>query len=604
MKAFKDHFYSITGCFFLTLSVLLLNLIIQDKIRWRTDLTEDKIYTLTENTKKIISELDTAVEVRFYYSRFNNNMPARLKNYARRIDDLLTEYEQNSNMVKVERLNPQPQSDAEDLAAFDRLKPVTSVGGENLYLGLSVSCLDKTKTLPVLNSEEDSLLEYKLTRAIVQVHRGDKPVVGVLSSLPVLGADVTTEMVQRRQKPAPAWLAFQELNEDFELRRIAPQANSLPKSIDALIVVHPPIISEKMTSSIEQFILNGGKAMIFVDPVSIVSATMLRKQPNSNSLVLASNIEKLLSGWGVAYNPEKAVADNTIARRNGEEKIAGSLSLRPTEINRTNVVTNKLDCIDIFYTGSFGIDQLLPNLKAEPLLTTTTDSQIITAEDLKDHQKIIGSFVSDGTKKNLAVAISGKFPALFENNKKLESKKATVFLIADSDMLFDDVCVQFYELLGTKLKRMLNDNINLLQNSIEYLTGSDQLIGIRSRVHKKRPFTEIQERQAKADLQFKERMLEKSKQINEATAEFKKLAEVSADQKVIITKEQKEGLDKIRHTETLIRREGKKARKELYRDVELLKARIKWICIGLMPLLIAIAGLAAAFIKNRRYAAK
>lgn len=608
MRNIEKNIFTIIGSVSLILTVLLTNLIIQDKVRLRQDLTEDKIYTLTDNTKEILSGLDTTVNIQFYYSRFNNNMPVAWKNYARRVDDVLKEFEQNSDRIRVNRLNPEPNSDAEDKAIFDGVKPITTIGLDKLYLGINISCLDKSKNIDSLTPDKEELLEYQLARAIVQVYRGEKPVVGVLSSLPVLGQELTAEMAQRKQKAVPPWIAFYELLQDFRLTKIHPQAMTLPKNMDAIVMIHPPKLSEQMTAEIERFIVKGGNALVYLDPASILAISLKKQKPES-SLTGSSNLEKLLDTWGVSYNPNESVADADLARSIVETGVRQSMptfiDLRNDQINSENVISSKIDHIAMIFSGSFKTNKLSNNLSSETVLNSTSNSQnVSTAEiDLKrDQQKFLAEFKSDETEKKLAVAISGKFPTAFPENNEFEKKSSTVILVGDSDMLFDEVCTKLDP--KTQKRSVLNDNISFFQNCVEYLTGSKQLIGIRSRQTKKRPFIVMQKMQAEADLKFKEKLMKKKEELVKANEEFQKLAGASADQKEITTQEQREAQEKVRRTQAAISRDLRKATNELNQDVKRLQNFIKWICIAMMPLLIAIIGSVVALIKNRRCGAK
>ncbi len=600
----NSKFYTVIGCLALCFSVIIGNLLIQDYVQIRKDFTEDQRFTLTENTKTVLKSLDTPVEIRFYYTAFNNNMPAELKSYAARVQDLLSEYEDGSEMIDLKILNPVANSEAEDMVLFDGLKPIATIAGERLYLGVSVSCLDKSKTLSQLLPKNENLLEYQLTRSILQTYRGEKPTVGVISSLPILGGELTMEMAQAGQRPAPAWMTFQELGEEFELRSINPLSNMIPEGLDALIIVHPPEMSPIMVNKIEGFIAQGGNALIFVDPSSIVGAGLLRKKVNFTATTSLSNLGPLFKKWGVEFNPKEAVADNQIGRRiNQNDQIKALptlLDLQKDQLNSEHVVTTKLDLVSLVFAGSLNIDNLNQSLKPEILLSSSKESQIIAAKDAFNPEQVLAQFKSDDKSKVLGVSLTGQFPT----NQKVNTAESTLFIIADSDIIYDQVCVKMTKTQNGQIPSLLNDNISFFQNAVEYLTGSKELIGIRSREVTKRPFVRIQNMQADADLKFKNQVMEKVKKLEKVQAEFTKLARETEDKKIIITPEQRDALIDMRKTQATIQKEIKEANKKLYNDVNTMKRRIRFYCIGLMPLLIAAIGLVIALIKNGRCAAK
>jgi ABC-type uncharacterized transport system involved in gliding motility auxiliary subunit len=298
-------------CTFLTIvsliaTVLLLNLIVQEKVVSRIDLTQDHIYTLGHGSKKILKKLDTPVDITFYYSKDNNNVPGSIKNYARLVNDLLTEFEKSSSMLKISRKNPTPDSEAEEQANFDGIKSVALQGLDKFYFGLTISCLDQSVSLSRLDPNQESLLEYQIIQAISQVYKGTKPTVGILSSLPVLGAELTIEMAQKHQKPAPAWIAFSELAKRFKLEKIPHQATNLPPDLESLIIIHPNSLNQKMLKSIDRYLIQGGKIILFLDPFSYLAGGLLQNVPAiKKSLNIASNFEPFLKKWHINYIPSK-----------------------------------------------------------------------------------------------------------------------------------------------------------------------------------------------------------------------------------------------------------------------------------------------------------
>lgn len=597
----NSKIYTIIGCLALCFSVIISNLLVQDHIRIRKDFTEDKRFTLTENTKTILKSLDTPVEIRFYYTAFNNNMPAKLKSYAARIQDLLAEYEDQSEMIKLQILNPVANSDAESMVLFDGLKPIATIAGERLYLGISISCLDKSKTLSQLLPKDENLLEYQLTRSILQTYRGEKPTVGVISSLPVMGGELTIEMAQAGQRPAPAWMTFQELGEDFNLRSINPLSNMIPDGLDALIIVHPPNMSPIMINKIGKFIAEGGNALIFVDPSSVVGAGLLRKG-SSKADVSLSNMAELFKKWGVGFNPKAAVADNQIGRRikqNQQVKALPTLlDLQKGQLNSRHVVTTKLDLISMVFTGSLNIDELANNLTAETLFSSSKESQIIESKNAFNPEQVLAQFKSDNTQKILGLSLTGQFPG----NQKANAGESTVFIIADSDIIYDQVCVKMTKVKNGQVPTLLNDNISFFQNAVEFITGSKALLGIRSREVTQRPFKRIQNMQADADLKFKDQVMEKVKKLEKVEAQFAELLGTADNKKVIITPEQRDALLDMQRTQAMIQKEVREANRKLYNDVDLMKQKVKFYCIGLMPILIALIGLVLALLKNWRVA--
>ena len=291
----KNKILTSLTIFCLISTVLLLNLIVQEKIVARIDLTEDHIYTLGSGSKSILEQLDTPVQISFYYSKDNNNVPGKIKNYARLVNDLLTEFDKSSPLLSVLRQNPTPDSEAEEQANFDGVKSVALQGLDKFYFGLTISCLDKSVNFSRLDPNEESLLEYQIIQAISQVYKGVKPTVGVLSPLPVLGSELTIEMAERKQKPSPAWIAFAELDKNFKLEKIPTNAASIPAGLESLIVVHPTSLNSDILKSIDRYLVQGGKIILFLDPFSYLAAGLLNRTPsNKTPLEVASTFEPFL----------------------------------------------------------------------------------------------------------------------------------------------------------------------------------------------------------------------------------------------------------------------------------------------------------------------
>ena len=190
-KSLETILYSAAGVIVMLVILVAVN-VITGAWPLRADLTQEKAYTLSAGTKAVLEKLDTPVKIRFYCTQSETATPETvyLKDYARKVEDLLHEYQQvaGKNLV-IEKYDPQPDSDAEDSARLDGLEPQPLSAGENCYLGLAVSLADARVAIPFLAPNRERQLEYDLTRAITQVLTPDKPVVGVLSALPVFGGD-------------------------------------------------------------------------------------------------------------------------------------------------------------------------------------------------------------------------------------------------------------------------------------------------------------------------------------------------------------------------------------------------------------------------------
>ncbi len=277
-------------------------------MKQRVDLTKEKAYTLSAGTRAILKKLDTPVKIRFYYYGGEGGAPetVMLKTYAQRVEDLLSEYKQAAHgKLIIEQYDPKPDSDAEDSARLDGVEGQMLSNGEKFYLGLCVSMLDAKEAIPFLAPERERLLEYDMSRAISRVITPEKPVVGIMSSLPVFGTPANPMMAQMGQQPQEPWTIVNEFKYDFTVKQVEMTADKIDDDIKVLLVIHPKDISDKAQYAIDQFIMRGGKLLAFLDSTSLVG-----KQPGQNAMMgqmpgTGSTLDKLFKAGASNLTPAK-----------------------------------------------------------------------------------------------------------------------------------------------------------------------------------------------------------------------------------------------------------------------------------------------------------
>ncbi len=612
----KRYLLVILGSLSLVFLTVVANLFVHENVNLRADLTAENKYTLSDNSIKLLRNLDTSVNVTFYFSELNNNMPIELRNYSLRIKDFLKEYDSVCDKLTVSIVNPIGGSDEADAALFDGLQPLQGIKNDTLFFGLVVNCLDKSVAINRLIPSEEDIFEYKLTRAINQVHRGVKPKVGIISPFPVLGEEVTIEMVQAKRKPSPSWLVFKELNKDFTLlsfdREMQKSHNGLDKkgkvdkffnSIDVLLVVHPQELSKTVSKAIDAYIVQGGQAAVFVDPYSMLASGLLKTQ--KFNLKKSSNFPRFFETWGVGYTPTEVVADNKLGRRVKKEAIITLLDFFKMQINNDNVVTGLMDHLTMVFAGHLDTSKLSSQLESTVLVQSTADSQIVPSEKSFQSNQLMAAFKADKEKYDMGILLTGKFPAVFPENSKLESSRGSVYLFADSDLIYDQVCsVKAKNEANVVYDKLLNDNISLVQNIVEYLSGDKSLIGIRSRQVSLRPLVRFLEMQTDADKRFKDKVMAKQKELIESDKILKKFDRMDKTAGAILSKEDKEQYNAAKVVRARLIKDLNKATSELERDVELEKSYLKWMCTILMPAVLLMIGLIVLIIKTIRCSAK
>ena len=613
--------FSTAGVGLAFVAITGLNLLFSP-VRARLDLTADGLHTLSEGSRKILSKIDSNVEIRLYVSRGENRMPSALKNYSQTVEDLLQEFRAASGgKITIKRLDPEPDSDAEDTAKLDGIEPVSlgQMGGDPLYFGMAVSLAPETKAIPFLSPQREKLLEYDIARVISQVIATNKPVLGVMTPLPVLGGPAMNPMMMqmgRQPQQQQPWITFSELKRDFTVESVPMDIDSIPEKIQVLMVVHPKDISEKAQYAIDQFILRGGKLIAFLDTQCITD----NRNPNPMGLNLGggSSLPKLLEKWGIGLDTSKVVADRTFSRelqgRDGRpQPVPAFLFLNADGVNRDDAVTGQSDNLWLPFAGGF-TGKPADGLRADVLLKSSEDSQLVDGMTSQfNGAKILDDFAPSRTNYPLALRLSGKFKTAFPDGKPgatnatslKEAKSDTVvYLFGDVDFLNDAYSVEVNPMLGMAMPR--NGNLALVQNLVEQASGDVNLVGARGRASVSRPFTVVQKMEAEARARYQGKIEGLNRKVEELQS---KLNDVQIKQegntsKIILTKDQQDAIANFKKQQVEARKDLRKERRNLDVDVKNLENRVKWLNIAAMPLLVSAVGIALAIARKNRTNAK
>jgi len=617
---FKKTLVSTTGLVALLCILILINVIFSyAAIRW--DATEDKIYSLSEGTRKIVSTLEEPVTVKFFYSRSNRNLPTNLKLYAKRVREFLAEYEHaSSGRLKVEEYDPKPDSDEEEWAQKYGIRPIQIPAGDKIYCGLVFMAADQEETIELLDPTREELLEYDLTRIIHRIQTPVKKVVGIITPLPVFGQ--TQAPAGMPMSAGMPWLFVEELKKAYDVREIGPSTDRIEPSVNLLMILHPRDLNIKLQYAVDQYIVAGGNALVFVDPFCVSDNPPGRQQFMRPP---ASSLEKLFSAWGIHMDPAKALADfdqttRVRTRNNTLENSPVWISARGEAFSDANVVTSKLESMLFPVAGAVQKSEG-SQYEFEPMVQSGQNAALV--ESFKaglGAAAIRRDFVPTGERFNIVVRLRGKFKTAFpsgpprEENKDTEGtadsqknhlangkESATLIIVSDADMLADEFYVQRNRILGFALSKVFNDNLNFLFNTVEILTGSDDLIGIRSRGKFERPFTTVMELERQAQERWLSKEQELTKQAESTNRRLRELEQQKdVSQKLIMSPEQEAEIARFREEKQRINRELKAVRKNLRADIEALGSTLRNINVFLMPLIVSIAGIGFAIYKQRR----
>jgi ABC-type uncharacterized transport system involved in gliding motility auxiliary subunit len=637
-NSYETLLYSAVGVVAMAAILVFFNAI-AGVFKTRVDLTQEKAYTLSAGTRAILKKLDTPVKIRFYCTQTEATADtAPLHSYAKDVEDLLAEYKQAAGgKLTVEEYDPQPDSDAEDSARLDGVEPQQLRNGDRFYLGLSVSMLDQKEALPFLDPSRERLLEYDLSRAISKVITPEKPVVGIMSPMPLFGAP-SNPMMQRMGQQGqgqPPWAIVTELKNDFDVKHVEMDTDKIDDDVKVLLVIHPREITDKTQYAIDQFVMRGGKLIAFLDPLPMVDSRqqneMLGSIPNSGS-----SLDKLLKAWGLTFDTAKVVADMNfkmqLGGRNGEPQEAPAcLSVTSDGINKDDIITGQIDNVWLPYVGAF-TGTPAAGLKETVLLHSTKDSQLVDSflANLSG-ENMLKEFKPSGKEYALAVRLAGKFKTAFPNGKPESQKKDTdkkaddksaekksddslketkqenaVVLVGDADMLFDNVALRQMQTPFGVISMAMNGNLNFAQNAVEQSAGDSNLIAVRSRATLNRPFTRIKAMEAAANEKYQSEIkrLEDSKADAERRINELQQQKKDKDQRFILSPEQAAELTNLRAEEAKTNKNLKQVRKDFRAEVVSLQTWYKWVNILAVPFAVAASGIVIAFVNRRKTSAK
>ena len=589
--------------------------------RLRTDLTSGKLYTLSSGSKQILSKLDHDVVLKFFFSSSSAEMPMGLKTYAKQVQDILREYQRASGgHLTLEAYDPQPDSDAEEWAQRYGIEPQqTSMFGQPVYFGLVAVCGDAEEALPGLSPRTEATLEYDITRLLTRVAWPEKPVVGVMSTLEVLGTPSNPMMMMQRQQPNRGWLAFQDLRKDYQVREIETSAEKIDADVKTLVVVHPKALSDKTLFAIDQFVLRGGRLLVFVDPLSVVDLEANQQQAmmgqQDNGLPGSSTLGRLFDTWGIGFDTTKVVADVSCATKlnggdNRVEENTEFLSLGRDNLTKEDILTAQLSSVMLPFSGAI-VDKQTGGVHFTPLLMTSKDKACLVDAMTMGMGTARSAVKPDGQQRVLAARLQGTFTTAFpdgveggETNAvtdRLRSGTSTVMVFGDVDFLQDNFCVQRMNSFFGSVAQPINDNLTLFGNAVEQFAGREELIGVRSRRPFDRPFVKVDKLEADAMLkwQAEEERLESALQETQTRLdELQK--QKTGNERLILSKEQQEELAQFRQKQAETRKQLKEVRKNLNQEIERLGLNLKLVNILAVPVVVVGLGLYRGIRRKRR----
>ena len=611
----------------------------------RVDLTENRLFTLSEGTRGILTSLDEPVTLRFYLSQRELERVPGIGGYADRVRALLAEYERLAGgKLTLHVIDPEPFSEEEDRAVGHGLSGVPLGLDEGIfYFGLAgTNSVDDEEVIPFFAAEREQFLEYDVTKLVHNLSNPKQRVVGLLSSLPVEGQGPPMQAAMGGMG-GPPWMVVDQIRQLFELRSLPPTLEEIPEDVDVLMLVHPQSLSREALYAIDQYVLRGGRVVAFLDPYSEAQQEAMAAGFMPPAASRRSEIDELLSAWGVTFG-EDVVADLELALKVRMEQGGRILTfdypvwmnITPQTFDHEDIVTGNLANLG-FGTPGYLEPADGATTTFTPLATTTPGAAQFTTEQIAavttDPRDLLDDYMSQDRAYAVIARVSGPVGTAFpdgrpvpqqseggdssetaeadgsdegETEPKAEhlsesTEDAQIILVADADMLADRFWVVVQEFLGSRIAIPGAANGTLVINALDNLTGSGDLISVRNRGTFTRPFTRVAALRQQAERAFRAKEQELIAQLEETERRLVELEESSqGNDALIITDAQREELVEFRQERVRIGKELREVRRQLRADIEALESWLKFANIGLVPILIGLTGLAAGLLQLRR----
>ncbi len=606
----------------------------------RLDLTERSLYTLSEGTRNIVQSLEEPVTLRFYYSEdVVTEIPA-LRAHAQRVRDMLQEIaEVSDGNIRVEEINPEPFSEAEDRATAIGLTPVPLRNGDRFFLGIVANnTVDGQEYIPFVAPERDVYLEYDLARLIFSMANPDKPLLGVVTNLPLdTGAGGLLLAMEGKSQP---FMIYSELQNSFQIDFLEQDFDRVPDEIKVLAIVHPKEMDAQTLYAIDQFVMRGGRVLLFVDPHSEVSLTAGPAGKPVQGYTEASNMPLLMRSWGVEMDPDEVLADRARAQR----VAAGARQRRqltdyilwqrltPEDFAQDDPITAPLDALHI---GSAGI--LRPTEDATTtftsIVTSSEDSMILPLERVKAApapDELLLAFEPTDEAYPVGVRLAGPVKSAFPEGRPPEEpdedgeddptptelkssshlaesiENANIVVFSDSDLFDDRFWVQIQNFLGDRVAVPTADNAAFVVNAVENLMGSNDLISLRAREPADRPFTVVEEIRREAEAKFlaeEQRLEQRIQETEQRLADLR--AEIPGEgANALLTDAQEAEMQSLQRELAEGRRALRDVQGDLRRDVDALGAQLRFLNMALVPILVGLVAIGLALVRRSRRKAR
>lgn len=589
----------------------------------RIDLTEEGLFTISQGTRNILKDLQDPIEIKLYFSQKQGTPYPSFLRYGQRVRELLEEYESLSGgNLKLTTIDPRPFSETEDEAMRYGLEGRDTGGGTRLFLGLVASdATDRESVIADFPEARERFLEYDLTKTIYSLNVAKRPKLSLLSSLPLqFGPGGPLAMIQGRGRP---YFLYQQLDQFFDLHGLGADFTKIPEDTDVLLVAHPPALSDDQLYLIDQFVMAGGRAIFLVDPFSeaaVVAAATAANMGAPSPIPEASDLSRLTGAWGLKLHPGKVVVDFRLAQKvdmggDGPRSVRDYLpwlAVSREFINRHDIATGSLNQINLASSGAF---EMVEGTGTEitPLLSSSTDSSLISSSEVRgdpDPDILMRLATVDDQTYILFARISGPAGSAFgetppegadlEQHLSVAKDSINVIVGADVDLFDDRFWVEFGEAYGQRFAAPFADNGAFLIGAIDHLAGSTDLTQLRSRGISNRPFDRVEALKRKAETRFLAEEQALQNKVRATEARLEELQGAGATGSEFLNPAQEAEIRTFQTELLETRRALRAVQRNLRSDIERLGARLAFLNIAGVPILLGLGTLAIVWWRRRR----
>jgi ABC-type uncharacterized transport system involved in gliding motility auxiliary subunit len=591
----------------------------------RLDLTENGLFTLSDGTRSILEDMEEEVTLSYYFSKSMANDLTDLRDYARRVEELLVEYKSIAgSKLNIQIIEPEPFSEEEDNAVSYGMQGVpVNNAGELLYFGLiGTNTTDGEELIPFFQMSREEFLEYDLTKLVYRLSNPDRTTVGLLTTLPISGGPANP---MQPQAAPQAWFILDTIQQLCELEMISPAATEISDEIDVLLVVHPKEFSDELLYGIDQYVLAGGHAVFYLDPHC--EQDMPAQDPSNPMAAMTANrtsdLGPLLEAWGVEFPSDMVVGDRANALpvmfQNQRTDYVVFLELKQDVCDSEDPITADLNQVRLGMAGHFkpaaGATTTLT-----PIIQTSEEAMLIDRMNISfgaDPGRLIREYIPGGEALTIAARLTGDVksaypgglptaegaaPAELSTHLEESSEPIQVVLVGDADLLQDRWWVQISNFFGQRIAQPQANNGDMLVNAIDNLAGSSDLISLRSRGSFHRPFGYIDEIRRNADQEARDEEAALQADLEATELKIQELQQQKGGgvDSVILSPLQRAEIEKFREQRVDTRKQLRAVRHSLAEKIDAVGATVKVANVFGVPALILLLGLISMTTRGRK----